>query len=247
MPILKPKTPDERAWLKGRNKYCSGFCNNYGKPAQCEGTKPRNTLNHALKTCPMWMVCPCECHHRVDEMFAMTGQERVPIPNPEYDPPLSEFLMPYVPDTLPDHDAVNGSGVTTPPNLEHPLDGHTAPAADALASTRTPTGRAARGGLEAQVWEACTEWRKGALDVLCTPKMIADFIAERYKIPTPSSGAINAVWDRWTKIGFAQQAKKPNRFLGFTGEGSWEELLRIKARTKISKRSADSMARRGFR
>jgi len=176
-------------------------------------------------------------------MFAMTGQERVPIPNPEYDPPLSEFLMPYVPDPVPDHDAATGDGVMTPPDLEHPVDGATVPAAAMLASRRTPTGRAARGGLESQVWEACHAIEQEPL----TPKVIGSWIAEKYKIPTPSSGAINAVWDRWTKIGYSEQAKKPNRFLKFTGDGTWEELLRIKARTKTAKRSAESAARRGFR
>lgn len=245
MPAIEKPNPEQRLWLKGRDKFCSGFCNNNGKPLQCEGTKPRSFSGQALKTCPMWQTCPCECHLRLDEMFTMTGLERKYIPNPDYDPPHDEFVMPYVPDPVPDPDAVTVGGVMTPPDLEHPLDARGAPAAAPLASRRTDTGRAARGGLEAQVWEALNYLMSE--DVSLTPKAVGEYIREKYTIPTPSSGAINAVWDRWEKIEYATQAKKPNRFLGFTGEGTWEELQRIKARTKTVKRSSESMARRGYR
>ena len=243
MPVLAAKTAEQKVWLKGRTKLCTGFCNSINKPAQCEGTKPRQG-GVALKTCPMWQTCPCECHWRLDEMFTSTGLERKYIPNPDYDPPHDEFLMPYVPDPITPRDASTGDGVTAPPDLQHPLDGVTMPAAAPLASRRTDTGRAARGGLEAQVWEALSNMDTEPNQ---TPKDVAAWIAEKYKIPTPSTGAVNAVWDRWEKLGYAQQAKKPNRFLGFSGDGTWEELMRIKARSKTAKRSAESAARRGFR
>ena len=93
------------------------------------------------------------------------------------------------------------------------------------------------------MWDACSN----ITDEPITPKVVGDWIAEKYKIPTPSSGAINAVWDRWVKLNFAEQAKKPNRFVKFTGSGTWEELSRIKASIKRQQKSAASAARRGFR
>jgi hypothetical protein len=246
MPRLEAKNPDiakKREWLKGRPKYITGYCNNVNKPAQHEGTKPKNHLGHPLPTCPKWETCPCECHYNVDQLFEMTGQDRQEIPNPEYIPDHGHFVMPVYADPVAADVASTGDGVTTPPNDEHTLGAPASPAAAPLASRRTPTGRAARGGLEAQVWEACrsidTEPK--------TPKVIADWIAEKYTIPTPSSGAVNAVWDRWVKLGFCEQAKKPNRFLKFIGEGSWDELQRKKNSIRTTEKAAKSAARRGFR
>jgi hypothetical protein len=250
VPTLKPKTPEQREWLKGRNKYPSGYCNSYNKDAQHEGTKPKNVRGMPLKTCPMWQTCPCECHYNLDTLFASVGKTREEeVPNPEYMTPKAEFRMPAVPDPIEHAPAVSEDGVTSPPDLEHPLGAASSQSTAPLASRRTPTGRAARGGLEAQVWEACRRWADmpSHAHILCTPKLTAEDIAEKYKIPTPSSGAIAAVWDRWEKLGFAEQAKKPLRFTGFTGNSSWEHLQRMKSTRRTVKKAAESAARRGFR
>jgi hypothetical protein len=84
-------------------------------------------------------------------------------------------------------------------------------------------------------------------DQICSPKTVAEWIAERYKIPTPSSGAIGAVWNRWEKLKFATQAKKPNRFVAFIGEGTLDELMRLKGSVRTAERAAKSAARRGYR
>lgn len=243
MPRLEGKTVEERKWLKDRNKFTTGFCNNINKPAQCEGTKPRSG-NLPLPTCSMWEKCPCSCHFNVDKLFEATGMERRLIPNPDYDPPHDEFVMPeYEIDPVGDVAATLRGGIDHPED-QRPVTANVAPAATPLAQRRTDTGRAARGGLEAQVWDIC---HRVLQDGSITPKIVADMIAEKYGIPTPSTGAINAVWDRWEKLGFATQAKKPNRLTGFTGEGTWEELSRMKAMSKHQKKDATSRAQRGYR
>lgn len=246
MPRLVPKGPqitDQRAWLKDRNKYVSGFCSEINKPGQHEGTKPRDHRGVAMKTCPFWMDCPCQCHWDVDQLFIATGMERLPVPNPEYQLPESEFVMPYVPETMATEVALTPLGATTPPDREGTPTDPPAPAVTPLASRRTDTGRAARGGLEAQVWEALQTVTEQPL----TPKVIAAWIADKYTIPTPSSGAIQACWIRWEKLEFAEWAKKPVRFVKFTNTGTWEELQRLKQSAKNAKKSAASAARRGFR
>lgn len=235
MTILVPKGPDKaemQLWLKGRSKFMTGFCNDINKPAQHEGTKPRSG-GKPLSTCPFWLDCPCECHWNVDQLFKMTGMERKPVPNPEFVPYRSEFVMPEYADPLGSTPTSSPDGTDTHPDDERPVTTPYAPAAAPLAERRTETGRAARGGLEAQVWDACFNM-PGEDDL--TPKMVAEWIADKYKIPTPSSGAINAVWDRWEKLGFATQAKKPNRFTGFTGEGTWDQLQRMKVSGKVQKK-----------
>lgn len=232
----------DKKWLKGRNKFMTGFCNDSGKPGQHEGQKPKSG-DKPLPTCEYWDTCPCVCHQNVDKMFEMTGLERRLVPNPEYVHEASEFVIPDVAIDPLGPVAVPVAGVIGPDDDERPVAAQDGPSTAPLAQRRTPTGRAARGGLEAQVWEACRSIEEEPL----TPKLVGEFIAEKYTIPTPSSGAINAVWDRWSKLGFAEQGKKPNRFVKFTGDGTWEELCRIKSSTKRQKKSAIAEARRTIR
>ncbi|SRR6266540_1563970 len=247
MEKLEAKNPDRAKkleWLKDRNKYVTGFCNEHNKPGQHEGTKPKTQSGKGIKTCPYWQTCPCECHYNVDMLFEMTGQERLEIQNPEYAPYFGDFALPeYVEPTILEP-ALTVTGAIESPDLEHIATVPPAPAAEPLVARRTETGRAARGGLEAQVWEAIHALN-GESDK--TPKIVSEWIANKYVIPTPSSGAINAVWDRWTVLGFCEQAKKPNRFLKFTKEGTWDELQRLKNSAKVQKRSTESAQRRGFR
>lgn len=243
MPKLEAKKPDQRKWLKERKKYVTGFCNDINKPAQCEGTKPKSTSGKAMPTCEHYLTCPCICHYNIDMMFETTGLERKLIPNPEYVPERGEFLMPDIAEDPLGVVASTRDDIDAPPTVEHIVAATDGPATAPLAARRTPTGRAARGGLEAQVWDACSNI---GVDTP-TPKQVSEWIAEKYKIPTPSTGAVNAVWDRWSKLGFAEQAKKPNRFLKFTGEGTWEELARLKGSVKRQEKSAKVAQRLGRR
>lgn len=239
----------DKKWLKGRYKHVTGFCNDNGKPGQHEGQKPRSGGN-PLPTCPYWQECPCVCHQNVDFLFEQTGMERIEVPNPEYIPYHTEFVMPVVPDLIDSSVALTPDGVSTPPNRKRAAQSPSVAAETPLAQRRTDTGRAARGGLEAQVWDACrlflaaeNNYNGGPI----TPRLICEWIAQKYKIPTPSSGAVNSVLDRWEKLNFAKKGKKPNRFLGFVETGSWEELIALKSRTKGAKKRALSLARRGYR
>ena len=249
MPKLEPKgTPDQKAeqkfWLKGRDKFLTGYCNSINKPAQCEGTKPRSLTGNPMKTCERFFSCPCECHWRVDEMFRITGLERKLVPNPEYQTPVSDFVMPEITEDPVGDVAATSAPVIGHPDDEPPTTAPSAPAVAPLAQRRTETGRAARGGLEAQVWDACFNM-PGDDDL--TPKQIVEWIAEKYKIPTPSTGAVNAVWERWVKLDFATLGKKPNRFTGFQHEGTWEELVRMKGSAKRQAKSAKTAMRLGRR
>lgn len=239
-------TATDKKWLKGRNKYPSGYCNEYNKPGQHEGTKPRNADGSPMMTCPQWLTCPCVCHQQVDQLFELTGRERVAVPNPDYDPPRHEWIMPEVRNPITGAIASTVGGGIDIEELEGTYAAPSAVPAVPLAQRRTPTGRAARGGLEAQVWDAVSEMLADAVDPI-TPKAVGESIANKYHIPTPSSGAIAAVWNRWEALDYAKQAKKPVRFVGFTGDGTWEELERKKTSLRIAKRTSASAAKRGFR
>lgn len=243
----------DKAWLKGRNKHVTGFCNNVNKPAQCEGTKPTSG-GVALPVCEHYLTCPCECHYRIDKMFELGNMERQVVPNPNYVSKKAEFVMPEPvidPATIV---AVTPDGSITPQDPSEPVPVATAAKDAPLATRRTDTGRAARGGLEAQVWDALCHYlgigaTQGEVELgqPLTPKLLGEWIAEKYKIPTPSSGAINAVWDRWERLGFAEQAKKPNRFVKFTGSGSWEELVKLKSVNKRQEKQAKTRTMQGYR
>lgn len=232
-----PKSTD-RKWLKGRDKYVSGFCNDHGKMAQCEGTKPKSFRGTPMPTCPFWSTCPCECHKRVDEIYEMTGVERQEMSNPEYIPVRSEFVIPEVPiPSLANVASSNGGPIATP-TVEHDAPANVTP----LTTRRTALGYAVKGTLEAQVWDAVQK-----LDNPITTAKVSDFITSNYRVPTQSRGAIQAVWVRWEGLGFATMGKKPVRFVSFTGEGTWQELERMKASVKRQKKKEQSDFRRGVR
>jgi hypothetical protein len=113
--------------------------------------------------------------------------------------------------------------------------------------TPTPTGRRAKGQLEYDVLTVCDEYSRDVYEwEYCTPKLVAERIAVMNQEPElPSTGAINAVWDRWEKLGFAKQDKKPSRFVSFVVDGQPATLEMLKARTKSERRRAAGEAKRG--
>lgn len=228
----------DREWLKGRNKMLTGYCGN----GQCEGTKPVNFAGEPLAVCPMWQKCPCICHYKLDELFEMTGQERRHVPNDKYVPKKGSFVMPDPVDLDPLGVPSDNGGPVTPPTVQEPAAANVAAPVAPLVERRGPSGRSSPGGLEARVWAACRE-----LSGDITPKAVSEWIADWWSIPLPSPGAIREVFIRWEKLGYATWAKKPIRFTGFTGEGTWEELARIKAENKRSTARTKSALARGFR
>lgn len=100
----------------------------------------------------------------------------------------------------------------------------------------TATGRAARGELESWVKDACDVWLIDQEQFPCTPAWIADEISKTQAITPPSVGAISAVFDRWSNLGFAKIEKKPTRFVYYSAEGITLGLEKMKDRAKRSKR-----------
>jgi hypothetical protein len=112
--------------------------------------------------------------------------------------------------------------------------------------TATPTGRRARGQLEYDVLRVCREYSENYYDWdACTPKLVAERIGIQNAIEPPSTGAINAVWDRWEKLQFAEQAKKPSRFVGFLGPSDDATLDRMKSKVKREKKRTQAEIKRG--
>ena len=190
--------------------HLTGFCN----MGQHEGTKPKGHNGMPLKVCEFWQVCTCDCHKEITKMFEMTGQERVPMPNPEYVPPKRTFWIPsddpeyYLPQAAPE---VAEEGVS-----EAVLERTVAV---------TPTGRTQRGGLEFWVQRECLAWLVDKdPEYGLTVRIISEEIARIEGIKAPSQGAIGAVFDRWVKYGYAQIADKPRRFVGLTEQGQAQGL-----------------------
>lgn len=221
-------------------KIKTGFCSN----GHCEGTTPHNFRGRAMPTCDFFRTCACECHVRFDEMFKLAEMERILLNKSAYVPERIDFnpddYLPTRKEDAPSNPlapvapvAVEGALAPPPPVAQPPLT-----------QRRTDTGRAAKGALEAQVWEQCVVF--AAASIPATPKMLAELIADKYHIPTPSTGAIGAVFDRWVALGYAEKSARPVQFLKFTGEGTWEELDWMKAKARKAKRHNSNPNRRHF-
>lgn len=260
------KDPDKdkkKAWLEGRMPHPTGFCTPYNPlSAQGhEGSKPVSAGGVPLKVCVFWEDCPCYCHYEMDMMYEMTGMEREPAEqSPEYTAMVSaqHGMMQAMLDSLavktpilaplsiPDdptayRDPESAVAGTTTPGTGTPA----APPAPVFAPT--PTGRRARGQLEYDVLTVCQDFAAGVFDwEMCTPKMVSQEIGKRYAIEPPSTGAINAVWDRWEALEFATQDKKPSRFVKFdiNPPSSWA-LDQLKAKVKREKKRGQAEQKRG--
>jgi hypothetical protein len=142
--------------------------------------------------------------------------------------------------------------IIRPPDAERPAAGQGDAATGAPAPViqrtfaPTPTGIRAKGQLENEVLAVCNDFAKGVYDWSdCTPKLVSEEIARKKAIEPPSTGAINAVWDRWEKLGFALQGKKPSRFVAFCVDGSLLTLEDMKLKAKRQRRLSQAESRRG--
>lgn len=237
----------------GKDKYQTGFCAN----KQCEGTKPKSHSGKPLKTCEFWETCPCSCHELITQMYQITGMDREPPEQSEeylawVRAERAQFVMPSVWDTDPVDGLSSFDGTDTLPDDEGPVavpvraGNGASGAAPQPVFAPTPTGRRARGQLEYDVLTVCTDFAANVFDwEICTPKAVSEEIGKRYAIEPPSTGAVNAVWDRWEKLDFAVQDKKPSRFIKFTGEHTVQHLELIKARVKREKKRGQAEAKRG--
>lgn len=234
-----------------KRRYKTGFCSN----GHCEGTKPVNYRGRPMPICTLWEKCGCECHERITKMYADIGVPRIEAQqNPDYKPDPNPFVLPDLRDRHAPPVTLNGprlivseldEATATPP----PQPGTTVVEGRAFAPT--PTGYRGRGQLEYEVLEVVRVWVSDPAEdeEICTPKLVAERILALRGGMTPSTGAIQAVWDRWEKLGIATQAKKPARFTGWVGDfdGTADALDRIKAAKKRQAKAAKAEAGRRIR
>lgn len=242
----------------GKLKYVTGFCAN----KQCEGTKPKSPSGAPMRTCEFWETCPCKCHAQITEMYELTGMDREsPEQSAEYlewvRVQRHQFVMPSPFDVDPVAGLSSSDGTDTPLGDEGPVaTPYGTPATPLSTGARhpvepvfapTPTGRRARGQLEYDVLQICDEYSRDVYEwEYCTPKLVAERIGKMNEAEPPSTGAINAVWDRWEKLGFAKQDKKPSRFVCFEVDGSIRTLEKMKVEVKRNKKRVQAEIRRGI-
>lgn len=220
-------------------KLRTGFCSN----GWCEGTKAKDWRGNPAPTCKFIFTCPCDCHVKLDKLFEMSGRERVEVDSSGYVPPPRTFWLPSD-DPLPI--LSRSSNTTAAVVVESPVP-DLVPSRVDTSYTPTPTGRAARGELESWVRRECDDWLIDQPGSPCTPSYLADAIARVQAVSPPSVGAINAVFERWVKLGFATVDKKPTRFTGYTKVGIELGLEGMKARVKREKAQAAANQKRGIR
>lgn len=213
-------------------KFKSGYC----AIGWCEGTQAQDSTGKYVKTCAFWMHCNCDCHTKIDAMFEMTQTQRQEMSNPKYKHHKSEFWMPdrSLEGVVVTEDGQEELVAVTLLDVNHSVN-----------YRETDSGKRARGQLETEVLNVCKNFVKGVLEVeVLTPAFIANEIDE---VEPPSVGAIGAVFDRWTKLGFAVCEKGPVRFTSFTADGLQYGLDNLKARAKREQKNAVAQASRTLR
>lgn len=177
-------------------------------------------------TCKFWIVCPCDCHTNISRMMEIAEMERVLQDNSNWSPPKIFVRIDRAEIAAERVVAAPGARVIqseAPMLMPNRVERDFAP---------TESGRAARGQLEAQVREVTDVWVSEPGDN-CTPQYVKDQIIKLFG-ETKSTGAIDAVFRRWSDVGFATIAAKPTRFVGYTPAGIQQglEALRAKAKQK---------------
>ena len=198
----------------------SGWCDS----GWCEGHKIDKP------TCKFYMNCPHKCHQDLWFMFSLSEMDRVPMDNSTWKA-RGTFILPSRDDLIAERLASKITEPNGPQIIKSPAPG-VVPDAMAVVYGPTPTGRTARGELEAWVREVTDVWvvEKGEV---CTPKLISAMIAQRHGLgKQPSVGAVDAVLRRWVKIGFAIVSAKPIRFDGYTEAGIQFGLEFLRAKAK---------------
>jgi hypothetical protein len=217
-----------------RADHMSPFPNGSCMSGWHEGTKAKDWRGNPVRTCDTWKCCPCPCHDTYSEMFRIASMPRIVVDNSGYVKPPNPFVMPTLQDRLLAAVPASSDPEHAPRIIESELPDRI-PATVARTFDPTPTGRSARGELEAYVKEQCDIWLVDADGSNLTPAKVSESIGKKYGIKEPSVGAIDAVWKRWAQIGFAEIGKKPTRFLRYTEDGIKLTLEGVKARAKKSK------------
>lgn len=199
-----------------------------------EGDAPTGYSGAKAPTCKNWMTCPCDCHQTYDQLFAMSGQPRIIVDNSGYQA-VNDFWMP----TVDERAAMRLQSDSTA--SRRPLEPILSPEPGIIPATiqrtfaPTATGRSARGELELMVKQVTDIWAVDNPVENCTPGYVATEIAKMHGIKEPSVGAIDAVFKRWEKLGFALVGVKPTRFLGYTPQGIEHTLEGMKEKARLAK------------
>jgi hypothetical protein len=214
--------------------YKSGLC---GIGAH-EGDNPKNRWGNSLPTCTCTsQQCACDCHKKLDQMFEMTGQPRITLNFSSYTPDKGGFVMPDWNEIAKERVSSRINGTATAPRRIESADPATVPATIRRDYADTPSGRMAPGKLEDYVKEACDDWWANFPLSFCSPAWVCDWILDHKLVEKrPSEGAVNSVFNRWEKIGFAVIARKPVRFQGYTQRGVELTLEGCKEAALIRKR-----------
>jgi hypothetical protein len=169
-------------------------------------------------------------------MFTLAEQTRISVDYSGYLADHGDYVLPTFEDIV--REQQNSS--LEPEEILHIIE---SPAPDIVPATvarpflPTQTGRSSRGELEAWVKEVCDAWLIDQNGNPCTPVYVAEEIGHKYGIRNPSTGAIDAVWRRWIRIGFAVIDSKPNRFTAYTEAGIKYTLEGLKERARRASKS----------
>lgn len=194
----------------------SGFCNS--------GWHEGHKINKP--TCKFWVTCPCECHTVLSKMAEMAGTERSLVDNSTFQVDRGAFVRV----SLTEATTASLEARKDIVRRESPAPG-IVPVVHEKTFAATPSGRAGRGELESWVAQVTGIWAvEGGPN--CTPQYVSESIARTRGITPPSSGAVDAVFKRWQKIGFATIETKPTRFTGYTPEGIEHGLEVMKAKAR---------------
>jgi hypothetical protein len=233
------------------SKIKTGFCN----AGFCEGTKSHDSAGKPAKTCGFILTCPCSCHDVITKMFELSGMERLPQENPEYKPPKRDLWLHNLLENGGTSIPSNPEPIVIPPGLEGATVGAAVvstvalPAVAPRAYQPTVSGRSARGELEFWVKRCCDYFVLGDIDtkLKLTPQRISQIIADEEGIKAPSTGAIDAVFKRWEKLGFAKIERKPTRFVAYTEDGIKYGLDGLKRKVKFGQKLQSASAARTIR
>ena len=215
--------------LRRRAEYRSGFCG----LGWCEGLRPKSYTGKPVKVCVDTKLCQCECHKKITRMYELAGIPRVTQQNPDYVPYMGPDLSWIKDERVPPAPFVPAQPFTLDAGERSAAD-DTAPTTGDADSPRPDRDNRLRGWLEIEVKKICDRKMSGEIDDTLTPKSLAIWIDPENP---PSQGAVGAVLERWSEIGFAAVNKNPVRFVSYTVKGMNLGLERMRSDAKHNSRS----------
>lgn len=231
------------------SKWISGFCS-----TGChEGTQPVNLNGTPLKVCvaigdgpDSKNRCSCKCHVEIDKMYESAGLARVPQQSPLWKPAKSPDLTWLYEDSESELDTfVSVRSQGTPADAE-PARDHGIPVEQPRYDTadRTPSGFRKKGQLEESVQDVCLGYLKGKYEADENGDMTTKHIGLLIDAESPPSpGAVQAVLERWEKLGYAEMRRKPVGFQMLTAEGMQKGLSAMRQEAAIKRKVDRKRAR----